>query len=150
MIAFGSGGWTGLGLGDSRQKLGFVPEHHTDFIFPIIGEELGLVTTLPVVLAFVALLFCGICIARRAADTFGMLLAAGITFMISIQAIIEHGRGHQPAAQQRHAPAFHQLWRIQFIVDARQRRSFVERRPLRLRTAAGQTQSLRCLPQAGR
>jgi len=91
MIAFGSGGWTGLGLGDSRQKLGFVPEHHTDFIFPIIGEELGLVTTLPVVLAFVALLFCGICIARRAADTFGMLLAAGITFMISIQAVINMG-----------------------------------------------------------
>ena len=91
MIAFGSGGWTGLGLGDSRQKLGFVPEHHTDFIFSIIGEELGLVTTLPVVLAFAALLFCGIYIARRAADTFGMLLAAGITFMIGIQAFINMG-----------------------------------------------------------
>ena len=52
MIAFGSGGWTGLGLGDSRQKLGFIPEHHTDFIFAIIGEELGLVATLAVVVAF--------------------------------------------------------------------------------------------------
>jgi len=91
MIAFGSGGWTGLGLGDSRQKLGFIPEHHTDFIFAIIGEELGLVTTLAVVVIFVALMLCGIRIARRAADPFGMLLAAGITFMISIQAFINMG-----------------------------------------------------------
>jgi len=91
MIAFGSGGWTGLGLGDSRQKLGFIPQHHTDFIFAIIGEELGLVATLAVVLLFVALMFCGIYIARRAADTFGRLLAAGITFMISLQAFINMG-----------------------------------------------------------
>jgi len=91
IIAFGSGGWTGLGLGDSRQKLGFIPEHHTDFIFAIIGEELGLVATLAVVLIFAALLFCGIYIARRAADPFGRLLAAGITFMISIQAFINMG-----------------------------------------------------------
>jgi cell division protein FtsW len=91
MIAFGSGGWVGVGLGNSRQKLGFLPEHHTDFIFAIIGEELGLVTTLAVVLVFVALMFCGLCIARRAADPFGMLLASGITFMISIQAFINMG-----------------------------------------------------------
>ena len=91
MIAFGAGGWTGLGLGDSRQKLGFIPEHHTDFIFAIIGEELGLVTTLGVVFIFVVLMFCGIYIARRASDTFGMLLAAGITFMISLQAFINMG-----------------------------------------------------------
>ncbi|MGD0410387.1 MAG: putative lipid II flippase FtsW [Verrucomicrobiota bacterium] len=91
MIAFGSGGWTGVGLGDSRQKLGFIQEHHTDFIFAIIGEELGLVATLLVVMFFVALLFCGIYIARRACDTFGRLLACGITFMISIQAFINMG-----------------------------------------------------------
>jgi cell division protein FtsW len=91
IIAFGSGGWTGLGLGDSRQKLGFIPEHHTDFIFAIIGEELGLVATLAVVLIFAVLLFCGIYIARRAADPFGRLLAAGITFMISLQAFINMG-----------------------------------------------------------
>jgi cell division protein FtsW len=91
MIALGSGGWTGVGLGDSRQKLGFIQEHHTDFIFAIIGEELGLVATLAVVLFFVALLFCGIYIARRACDPFGRLLAAGITFMISIQAFINMG-----------------------------------------------------------
>jgi cell division protein FtsW len=95
MIAFGSGGWTGLGLGNSRQKMGgwsgFVPEHHTDFIFPIIGEELGLVATLGVVLLFMALVVCGIYIARRASDTFGMLLGTGVTFMIGIQAIINMG-----------------------------------------------------------
>ncbi len=91
MIAFGSGGWTGLGLGDSRQKMGFVPEHHTDFIFAIIGEELGLVATLAVVALFVTLLYCGIRIARQATDTFGRLLATGLTFMIGFQAFINMG-----------------------------------------------------------
>jgi cell division protein FtsW len=91
MIALGSGGWFGLGLGNSRQKLGFIPEHHTDFIFSIIGEEMGLVTTLAVVFLFMVLVFCGIYIARRAGDTFGLLLGTGITFMIGIQAFINMG-----------------------------------------------------------
>lgn len=91
MLALGSGGWTGVGLGDGRQKLGFVPEHHTDFIFSIIGEELGVVATLAVVLAFVLLVICGIYIAWRARDTFGQLLAAGITFLIGLQAFINIG-----------------------------------------------------------
>ncbi len=91
MIALGSGGWTGLGLGDGRQKLGWVPEDHTDFIFSIIGEELGLVATLLVVLAFVLLVICGVYIAWRARDTFGQLLAAGITFLIGLQAFINIG-----------------------------------------------------------
>ena len=60
MVALGSGGLTGKGLGDGRQKLGFVPEHHTDFIFSIIGEELGLIATLLVIVAFVAIVCCGI------------------------------------------------------------------------------------------
>jgi cell division protein FtsW len=91
MIAFGAGGWTGLGLGNSRQKMGFVPEHHTDFIFSIVGEELGLVATLLVVLAFVVLVLCGIYIALNARDTFGMLLGAGLTFLIGLQAFINIG-----------------------------------------------------------
>jgi cell division protein FtsW len=91
MIALGSGGWTGLGLGNGRQKLGFVPEHHTDFIFSIIGEELGLVTTLAVVLLFIALIVCGVFIVRRACDPFGMLLGTGIIFMIGLQAFINIG-----------------------------------------------------------
>jgi cell division protein FtsW len=91
MIALGSGGWTGLGLGNGRQKLGFVPEHHTDFIFSIIGEELGLMATLLVVLAFVVIAVCGIYIALHARDRFGMLLASGITLLISLQAAINIG-----------------------------------------------------------
>jgi cell division protein FtsW len=91
MIALGSGGWNGLGLGNGRQKLGFVPEHHTDFIFSIIGEELGLVATLLVIAAFVVIAFCGFYIALHAKDTFGTLLATGITLLISLQAAINIG-----------------------------------------------------------
>jgi cell division protein FtsW len=91
MIALGSGGWTGLGLGNGRQKLGFVPEHHTDFIFSIIGEELGLIATLFVVAAFVVVAICGIYITLNSRDTFGSLLALGITLLISLQAAINIG-----------------------------------------------------------
>ncbi|MGH7975390.1 MAG: putative lipid II flippase FtsW, partial [Limisphaerales bacterium] len=91
MIALGSGGWTGLGLGNSLQKLGFVPEHQTDFIFAIIGEELGLVATMLIVLAFVVVAVCGIFIALNSRDTFGFLLAAGVTLLIGLQAAINIG-----------------------------------------------------------
>jgi cell division protein FtsW len=91
MIALGSGGWTGLGLGNGRQKNGFVPEHHTDFIFSIIGEELGLIATLLVVVAFIIIVICGIYIALHARDTFGTMLAAGVTFLIGLQAMINVG-----------------------------------------------------------
>lgn len=91
MIALGSGGWTGLGLGNGRQKLGFIPEHHTDFIFSIIGEELGLIATIAVVVIFIALVICGIFISSRSRDTFGLLLGSGITFMIGLQAFINIG-----------------------------------------------------------
>ena len=91
MIALGSGGWFGLGLGNGRQKLGFVPEHHTDFILSIIGEELGLVATLGVVLGFVLIILCGVYIATHARDTFGTMLASGITFLIGLQAFINIG-----------------------------------------------------------
>jgi len=91
MIALGSGGWSGLGLGNGRQKLGFVPEHHTDFIFSIIGEELGLIATVGVLLAFVLIVICGIYIATHARDTFGTLLASGITFLIGLQVFINVG-----------------------------------------------------------
>jgi cell division protein FtsW len=91
MIALGSGGLFGKGLGNGRQKLGFIPEHHTDFIFSIIGEEMGLVITMTVLVLFIALVVCGIYIARRSTDTFGLLLGAGITFMIGLQAFINMG-----------------------------------------------------------
>ena len=90
MLALGSGGATGLGLGDSRQKLGFIPEHHTDFILSIIGEELGLIT-LVVVFAFIVIVFAGAWISLRARDNFGVMLGCGITFLIGFQAFINIG-----------------------------------------------------------
>jgi len=91
MLALGSGGLTGLGLGDGRQKRGFVPEQHTDFIFAIIGEELGLVATLLVVLAFLVIVLCGLRIALRTEDRFGLLLATGVSLLIGLQAFINIG-----------------------------------------------------------
>ena len=91
LIALGSGGTTGLGLGNGRQKLGFVPEHQTDFIFSVIGEELGLVATMGVVVAFVLFVVCGAYIAMRSRDFFGFLLASGMTLLISLQAFINIG-----------------------------------------------------------
>lgn len=91
MIGLGSGGWFGLGLGNGVRKFGYLPEIHTDFIFANIGEELGLVATLLVVLMFVVIAVCGILIALNARETFGTLLAAGITFLICLQAAINIG-----------------------------------------------------------
>jgi cell division protein FtsW len=91
MVALGSGGLDGKGLGNSRQKLGFLPEHQTDFIFAIIGEELGLLATLLVLAAFVAIVLCGVFISWHSADTFGLLLGSGITFLIGAQAFINIG-----------------------------------------------------------
>jgi cell division protein FtsW len=91
MVALGSGGITGKGLGDSREKLGFLPFQQSDFIFAIIGEELGLIATLLIVAAFLAMLLCGIYIAWNSSDTFGLLLGSGITFLIGLQAFINIG-----------------------------------------------------------
>ncbi len=86
--ALGSGGLIGLGLGNSRQKAFYMPEPHTDFIFSIIGEELGLIGCLFVILLFLIFVWRGISIAYKARDTFATLLAVGITSIIAIQAII--------------------------------------------------------------
>lgn len=91
MVAFGSGGVTGLGLGDSRHKMGYLPEHQTDFILSIIGEELGLVGSLGIVIAFVALVLSGLYIAWHAGDQFGLLIGTGITFLIGLQAFVNLG-----------------------------------------------------------
>ena len=87
-IALGSGGIFGHGLGLSYQKLFYLPQQHTDFIFSIIGEELGLFGTLFVVLLFFGLLWYGRKISENTEDRFGSLLAIGITLMIVIQAVI--------------------------------------------------------------
>jgi len=91
LYAFVAGGAGGLGLGESLQKKHYLPEAHTDFIFAIIGEELGIAASLGVVLLFVALLLCGLRISGRAPDAGGRLMAFGITVLISLQAAINIG-----------------------------------------------------------
>jgi cell division protein FtsW len=91
LIAVGSGGVWGVGLGASRQKLHFLPEASTDFIFAILAEELGLVGVTVVLFLYTVFIAVGLAIARRAADTGGTLLALGITSMIALQTIINIG-----------------------------------------------------------
>jgi cell division protein FtsW len=91
LVGIASGGITGVGLGQSRAKWGFLPYAHTDFIFAIIGEELGLVGALVVVALFVALCVLGARAALLAPDRFGMLLAAGVTVWFGVQAFINIG-----------------------------------------------------------
>ncbi len=91
LIAFGSGGFEGLGLGNGRQKLLYLPYAHTDFIFPMIGEELGLIFTWLVLLGFILIILCGGLIAANAKDRFGKLLAMGILLLISLQAAVNIG-----------------------------------------------------------
>jgi cell division protein FtsW len=91
LIAWGSGGMDGLGLGNGRQKMLYLPYAHTDFIFPIIGEELGLRFSLLVVFLFVVIIVCGIMIALHARDRFGLLLGCGIVSLLALQAAVNIG-----------------------------------------------------------
>jgi cell division protein FtsW len=91
LISVGSGGVTGLGLGDGRQKLFFLPEAHTDFILSIVGEELGLVGIGMVIGLFGMLVWRGLRAAVRARDAFGCYLAFGITAMFALQALVNIG-----------------------------------------------------------
>ncbi|HWZ19970.1 MAG TPA: putative lipid II flippase FtsW [Ktedonobacteraceae bacterium] len=91
LLALGSGGWFGLGLGNSRQKTGYLPFPYTDSIFPIIGEELGFVGCAVIVLLFLFLAFRGFRLARRTPDLYGALLATGITTWLVLQAMINIG-----------------------------------------------------------
>ncbi len=86
LTAVGSGGLTGVGLMEGQQKLFYLPEPHTDFIFAVIGEELGLIGTLTVLLLFGVFLWRGIRTALRAPDLLGTYLALGITIMVTLQA----------------------------------------------------------------
>jgi len=91
LAALGSGGTLGVGIGESRFRWSYLPNAHTDFIFSIIGEELGLAGTMFVVGLFAAFTVLGIVVARRAPDRFGALLAAGITSWLSLQAFVNIG-----------------------------------------------------------
>ncbi len=86
--ALGAGGWFGLGLGQGIQKRGFLPEAHTDFIFSIIGEELGLFGALLILILFCIFIWRGFRIAQRVKDPFACYLALGITCLIGYQALI--------------------------------------------------------------
>jgi cell division protein FtsW len=87
-LAFGNGGTFGVGLGDSRQKLFFLPDAHTDFIFSIVGEELGLIGVLAAMVLFACFLWRGYRICLRAQDDFGRYLAYGITTLFSLQILL--------------------------------------------------------------
>ena len=91
LVALGSGGITGVGLAESRQKYFYLPDQHTDFIFSIIGEELGFIGTVFIVVLFALLLWRGYRIAVQSTDNFACLLATGITFVIVFQSMINIG-----------------------------------------------------------
>ncbi|QPD04884.1 MAG: putative peptidoglycan glycosyltransferase FtsW [Candidatus Nitrospira kreftii] len=91
VLAFGSGGIFGVGLGKGQQKLFFLPEPHTDFILAVIGEELGLIGSVTIMLLYCLLILKGFQIAERARTPFGRYLAMGITMLIGTQALINAG-----------------------------------------------------------
>ncbi|MCL2735339.1 MAG: putative lipid II flippase FtsW [Propionibacteriaceae bacterium] len=88
LYALASGGWFGRGLGSSRQKWGLLAEGHTDYIFSILGEELGLLGTLTVIALFLGLAYAGIRIAARSASSFSRLMAVGVVAWFSVQAFV--------------------------------------------------------------
>src|SRR6056297_477482 len=88
LLALGSGGLFGVGIAESRQKFFYLPDQHTDFIFSIIGEELGFIGALAIIILFIVFLWRGFLISLKSRDTFGLLLAAGITSLIVFQALV--------------------------------------------------------------
>ncbi|MGF1449936.1 MAG: putative lipid II flippase FtsW [Opitutales bacterium] len=91
LLAFAAGGWDGVGLGNGRQQLAFLPEAHTDFIFPIIGEELGLWFTGGVVLLFLLMLGAGLRTLSQARNLYVFNVAAGALFFLTLQALVNMG-----------------------------------------------------------
>lgn len=91
LMAFGTGGISGTGIGASFQKLFYLPEAHTDFIFAVLGEELGLIGTMTVIVVYFWIIFKGMAISRKAPDTFSSLLAAGISFSLGLQICLNLG-----------------------------------------------------------
>ena len=90
-LAFGNGGLVGQGIGASRQKLFYLPEAHTDFIFAVVGEELGFLGAVAIVLLFTVLVWRGLRVGLRAPEPFGAYLALGITMLIATQTLVNLG-----------------------------------------------------------
>jgi len=93
LVALGSGGLTGVGFGEGRQKFGFLPEAHNDFIFAMVGEEWGLMGVLFLIVLYASIILVGFRIATRAADQFGELLAIGVSSLIALQAVLHMSVG---------------------------------------------------------
>jgi cell division protein FtsW len=93
LVALGSGGISGVGIGEGRQKFGFLPEAHNDFIFAMVGEEWGLVGVLLMVTLYGSVVLVGFRVAARAPDLFGELLAVGLTSLIALQALLHMAVG---------------------------------------------------------
>jgi len=91
LMAFGTGGLWGTGIGKSYQKLFYLPEPHTDFIFSVIGEELGLFGVMLILILYAVILWRGLMIARNAQDDFGALMALGLTTALGLQVIVNTG-----------------------------------------------------------
>jgi len=91
LLGFGAGGSFGVGLGESRQKLFFLPAAHTDFILSIVGEELGFAGVAAVLLLFCVLVYRGIKAAHAAPEAFGCWLALGLTLLLSVEALVNAG-----------------------------------------------------------
>jgi cell division protein FtsW len=91
LIAFGSGGLFGMGLGQGRQKMAYLPYPESDFIFAVVGEDFGLIGCIVIVALYLAFIFAGMRIALNCQDKFGTMLASGITMMIGIQAFLNMG-----------------------------------------------------------
>jgi len=90
-IAFGNGGISGVGLGEGKQKLFYLPEAHTDFILSVIGEEAGLIGVGAVMFGYLVFFYCGMRIALKAKDLYARYLALGVTLMITLQAAVNMG-----------------------------------------------------------
>ncbi len=88
LIALGAGGKWGVGLGDGRQKMFYLPQAHTDFVFAVVGEEFGILGGMVVVALFGVIMWRGLRIAHEEPDPFASLLAVGLTSLLSLQALI--------------------------------------------------------------
>ncbi len=119
LIAVGTGGVTGTGLMEGKQKLFYLPEPHTDFIFAVTAEELGLVGALFVVALFAIFLWRGMRASWRTEDLFGRYLAVGITSMVVLPGLHQHQRGPGDDADQGNPAAAGVVWRVVHICDAR-------------------------------
>ena len=121
LIALGSGGLTGVGLGESRQKFFYVPSAHTDGVFAIIGEEVGFLGAGLILLLFVFLIYRGLRIAQKAPDQFGTLLAVGIVIWLATQAFFNIGGGHAQHSPHGNPAALHLVRQLRPHLDARGR-----------------------------